>query len=216
MFSFPLSLATFMDQLLIAEVAFYPPVQVEIAQTAGGEVLTHELGPQLWRGRITLDAMQDIEARDPEVLLDLLTPSGRFFWAYDSRRPCPLNDPTGSILGAATPTIDSLPNWRELTLAGLPAAYQLRRGDYLAFDYGSPSRRALHRVATSTVTANGAGVTPVFEVIPPIRSGALVGAAVTLVKAACKARLLPGQVDHGSTRSAVTEGMSFQFIQTLS
>lgn len=212
-FTFPLSIADFMAYLPIGEIRFDAPPQLEMAQTAGGEVFTHELGPMLWRGQITLGKMQAAEARHPEVLLDLLGPSGRSFWAYDTRYPAPQFDPSGTLLGASTPTIHSLTNAREMRITGLPVGYKLQRGDYFSFDYAG--RRALHRVASVTVTANALGITPVFEVTPMIRPGALVGAAVTLIQASCKARLLPGQTDKGARRSTITEGMTFGFIQTL-
>lgn len=212
--SFPLTIAQFMDYLPISEISMAAPAQVQIAQTAGGEVLPSEIGPQLWRGQITLGRMKRDEARHPDVLLDLLTTAGATFWAYDTRHPAPQMDPTGALLGASTPTIYSLAaNGRELRLQGLPAGYQLKRGDYLSFDYGG--RRALHRVVDITATTAADGITPQFEVVPKLRPGALVGAAVTLVQASCKAMLLPGQVDKGSARAVITEGMSFQFIQTL-
>lgn len=213
-FTFPLSIAQFMDLLPISEISFNAPAQQQIAQTAGGEIMSAELGPQLWRGQITLGRMTSDEARHPDVLLDLLAKGGRTFLAYDTRHPAPQLDPTGAILGAAAPTIHTLSaNSRDMRLTDLPAAYKLKRGDYLAFDYGG--RRALHRVASTTVTADGAGTTPLFEVIPMIRPGALVGTGVTLVKAACRAKLIPGQIDHGRGKAWIAEGMSFQFIQTL-
>lgn len=213
-FSYPLTLAQFMDYLPISEVSLAAPAQVEIAQTAGGEVLDWEIGPQLWRGHITLGRMTRDETRHPDVLLDLLSASGASFWAYDTRHPAPQMDPNGTILGAATPSIHTLPaDARDLRLQGLPNGYNLRRGDYLSFDYSG--RRALHRVASVSVVTASTGITPSFQVIPPVRPGASVGAAVTLVRPTCKAKLLPGQVDKGRARSVITEGMQFHFIQTL-
>lgn len=213
-FSYPLTIAQFMDYLPIAEVSLAAPGQVEIAQTSGGEVLDWEIGPQLWRGHFTLGRMTREEARHPDVLLDLLSTAGASFWAYDTRHAAPQMDPSGTILGAATPTIHTLSaDARDLRLQGLPSGYNLRRGDYLSFDYAG--RRALHRVASVSVAAASTGITPVFQVVPHIRPGAVVGAEVTLVRATCKAKLLPGQVDKGRARSAITEGMQFHFIQTL-
>lgn len=212
--SFPLTIAQFMAYLPISEVSLSAPAQVQLAQTAGGEQLYSELGPQLWRGRITLGRMSRSEARHPDVLLDLLTASDASFWAYDTRDPAPQYDPTGSILGASVPTIYALSgNNRDMRLEGLPSGYKLKRGDYLSFDYAG--RRALHRVVSTSITTASTGITPIFEVMPKIRPGALVGAPVTLVQASCKAKLLPGQVDKGSARAVITEGMSFHFIQTL-
>ena len=212
--SFPLSTAAFMDLLGIAEITFDAPVQVEANGTAGGEIMVAELGPMLWIGEVKLGTMANSEASVPEVLLDLLRPPGRSFYAYDTRRPAPFADPTGAILGAATPSITVLnSNNRDLALTGLPAGYVLTRGDYLAFTYGAS--RALHRMVTASIAANGAGTTTQFEVTPRIRPGALVGAAVTLIKASCKAVLVPGSVSKGHSRKLITREMSFRFSQTL-
>ena len=212
--AFPLSNAGFMDLLGIAEITFDAPPQVEANGTGGGEIMTADLGPMLWTGSVSLGAMTALESATPELLLDVLGPPGRSFYAYDTRRPAPLADPTGAILGAAAPTINSLnANNRDVSLTGLPAGYVLTRGDYLAFTYSGV--RALHRIVTNTVSANGAGTTAQFEVTPRLRPGASVGLAVTLVKASCKAVLVPGSVNKGRSRKTITREMAFRFSQTL-
>ena len=148
-------------------------------------------------------------------MISLLRGAGRNFLAYDTRRPRPVSDPTGSILGASSPLLDTLNvNNRDLRISGLPAAYVLKQGDYLGFSYGS-GRRALHRVVPTTVTASGAGLTPLFEVVPMIRPGAVVATAVTLIKPVIKATVDPGSVNRGVTGAWVTTGASFRFSQTL-
>ena len=170
--TYPLSAAQFMQLMLIADLTFDDPENVETNMTGGGEVMKATLAPQLWSGEARLGNMTDREARDPDVLLSLLRGVGRTFYCYDTRRPGPRLDRTGAILGAAAVVIASLPNTQEMTLSGLPAGYVLSRGDWLAFDYGTaPVRRALHRVVNASVTASGGGVTPVFEVQPNIRLG---------------------------------------------
>ena len=208
--AFPLSNAAFMDLLGIAEITFDAPPQVEANATGGGEIMTADLGPMLWTGSVSLGAMTVQESATPELLLDVLGPPGRSFYAYDTRRPAPLADPTGAILGAAAPTINSLnANNRDVSLTGLPAGYVLTRGDYLAFTYSGV--RALHRIVTNTISANGAGTTAQFEVTPRLRAGASVGLAVTLVKASCKAVLVPGSVSKGRSRKTITREMAFRF-----
>jgi hypothetical protein len=211
--TFPLTLAQFWQQLLIEQISFETPEQVEMAQTGQGQQLRADLAPMVWTGEVRLGPMHAHEAELPMAMLDVLRP-GRSFLAHDTRRPFPRLDPTGTILGAASPTIASLPNARELSLAGLPAGYALSVGDYLAFDYLTPARRALHKIVTPVV-ANGGGTTPVFEVTPMIRTGALVGATVTLVRPACKAVLVAGSVVPGSTKNTITRDMAFRFQQTL-
>lgn len=214
--TFPLSTTDFMRALPVAEITFDAPEQVEVNQTAGGEIITGDLGPMLWQGEVRLGTMTHAEASHADVMLDLLRPSGRMFYAYDVRRPAPLADPQGLILGATVPVIGSLiAENREMTLEDLPGWYVLSRGDYLAFDYGSPARRALHKVVTAQVQADAAGTTPTFEVTPLIRPGATVGAAVTLVRASCLARIVPNTVSKGQSLRTITRDASFRFIQSL-
>lgn len=215
--TFPMLTANFFRTLLIKSLKFDTPENVEMNLTAGGEAMRSNLAPSLWSGEVKFGNMTRTEAANAQALLDLLRAPGASFYAYDTRRPGPLFDPTGSILGAATVTINSLvAGNRELKLQGLPAGYRLACGDYLAFDYGTtPVRRALHRVVNPLVTAAGTGITPNIEVTPPLRAGAAVGAAVTLVKAACKAVIVPGSIDTGTTARSMNDGMAFKFQQSL-
>ena len=213
MLTFPVTGSNFFSMLPISEIKFSPMPRAAMNITGGGEVMTADLAPMLWEGTVTLGKMIGTERDLPDLVLDVLGRAGRTFWAYDTRRPYPLLDPTGAILGASTPTIYSLPSTREIRIDGLPAGYVLSRGDYLAFTYSG--RRALHRVVDAVVTAGTGGITPTFEVAPEIRPGATVGTSVDLTRASCKAILIPGKTDKGITKSTITEGMTFAFIQTL-
>jgi hypothetical protein len=216
-FSYPLTLATFADTLMVRDLTFHLPEVVQMTRTAGGEQLTADIGERLWQGRITLGRMTRAEVGSPEVLIDLLRQAGRSFLIYDRYRTNPLLDPAGTILGAASVTILALGgDARELSLAGLPAGYTLSAGDYLSFDYGSaPVRRALHRVVPLTVVANGSGQTPIFEITPALRPGASAGAAVSLKKAWCKAVMVAGSINAATRESIMTDGLAFDFVQTL-
>lgn len=211
--TFPISTTAFMRTLLIAELSFDDPENVETNITGGGEIMKAELAPQLWSGEATLGKMTDTEARNADVLLSLLRGPAATFFAYDTRRPGPQLDRNGAILGAAAVIINSLPTSREMSLSGLPAAYVLSRGDWLHFNYAG--RRALHRVVDVTVTASGTGVTPVFEVQPVVRAGAVTGTSITLIRAACKAVLVAGGVTKGTGARTIYSGMSFRWQQTL-
>lgn len=217
--TYPLALATFADSLLVAEASCELPEQLAQSRTAGGEQLTADLAERLWTGRINIGFQQKHEVGSQEVLVSLLGQAGRSFLMYDRRRPYPLLDPTGSILGAASVTILALngSDARELSLTGLPAGYTLSRGDYLSFAYTSlsVSRQALHRVVDATVVANGSGQTALFEVEPFIRPGAVAGAAVTLKKAFCKAVKVAGSGAPNVTRSGIAEGLGFDWVQSL-
>lgn len=214
--AFPLTLAQFMDLLPVAVLTFDCPEQVFTSRTAGGEILSADIGPRLWQGTIELGRMTPEEAAAVLPLIRLARGAGASFLARDLSRPGPRLDPKGLILGAAAVKIASVAaNAREIALKGLPANYALSAGDLLRFGYGSsPVRYALHELV-APVTASASGVTGLVEVVPPIRPGAVADAAVTLVKPSCKAVIVPGSYQPGTPRRGLVEGVGFQFMQTL-
>jgi hypothetical protein len=149
------------------------------------------------------------------VLIGLMDQPGATFLCHDRRQIGPASDPTGSGLGSRTVTIHSVAsNLRELRLTGLPSGYVLSAGDMLGFQYGSsPVRYALHRIVVGG-TASSSGLTPMLELVPNLRPGAVAGMTVSLIRPARKARLLP-EPSYGSGRQALSRGASFDFIQTL-
>lgn len=211
--TFPLSLASFLDALPIAACDFDLGEALQVDETGGGEQLIAELGARLWSGRYLLAPMTFDETTAARALIDLIRAPGRAFLATDLRQRGPRSDPTGAILGAATPTLTATQTaGREITLAGLPAGYVLARGDMVGFSYAT-SKRALHRVVAGG-TANGSGTLAWAEVVPAVR--AFTGTpAVTLLRPVVKAVILPGSVQPGEWSARLVSGMSFGFIQTL-
>jgi hypothetical protein len=216
--TFPLLRPEFADILPASDVTFFLPEQMQQSRTAGGEQLAADMGERLWTGRINLGNLTRTEFGRPEALISVLRQAGRPFLMYDRRRPNPLLDPNGTILGASAVTILALPaDPREIRLAGLPIGYTLSAGDYLSFSYTSLgfTRQALHKVVDTTVVAGGLGQTPVFEVIPAIRPGAIVGEAVTLRKPFCRAVMVAGSATEATGRSTLYEGLGFDWVQSL-
>jgi hypothetical protein len=217
-YSFPLSADQFMTLLPVREMTFDIPEAIEMNETGGGEILTAELGTRLWQGEVSLADMLPEEADVALSALDVLRRSGASFMAYDKARAAPALDAAGFWLTAAggapkLHTVDS--NARDIRLSGLPAWYRLQPRDYIAFSYGaSPTRFALHRVVTAAM-ADDTGLTPLFEVSPSIRAGFTIDVDVHLVRAACKAVIVPGSVQIGRRSAALIKGASFKFIQTL-
>lgn len=214
--SFPLSRAAFMDLLPVQRMTFDIQETLSQTRTRGGEILTADNGARLWQGEITLGQITRGELAAVRPILNLLRGAGASFLAYDISRPRPQLDPDGSGLQGSTPAITALwANGREISLGGLPPGYRISRDDMFAFSYGTnPTRRALHEVVTGGI-ANAAGNLAGIEVNPPIRPGAAIGAAVSLIKPSCKAVMVPGSYQPGTTRAFLTEGISFKFCQTL-
>lgn len=216
--SFPLSIAEFILALPVSDAPFMLGEAVEVSRTRGGQQLTASVGVRLWQGSITLGRATRAEMQKIEALLDILRQPGATFLATDLRRPAPITDPTGQAAGSATPSIRALDTQdaRLVALKGLPAAYRLSRSDYLGFSYGSsPTRRALHRVVDATVDADGTGDTALFEVVPRLRPGAAVDAAVSLVRPACTAVIVADSFDPGNSRQTISEGATLRWEQSL-
>ena len=216
--SFPLTHAQFWELLPIASCVFDLDENVTTSRTRGGQTLRAERGARLWAAEVRLGPMIPAEAAAVLPLINLLRGGAGSCMASDPMRQAPRNDPAGTALGSAAPSISALSsNSRELALKGLPSGYTLQRGDLLAFSYGtSPVRYALHQIVNGTAKANASGAVTGVEVVPPIRPGAAVDAAVTLVRAACKAEIVPGSYQPGSVRSGgLVEGVSFRVQQTL-
>lgn len=215
-YAFPLSIADFLSVLPIMTMTFDLPEAVELSETAGGELLVSEHGERLWQGEISLGDMTADEAAEAMAMIDVARGAASSFMIYDVARPRPRFDPTGSLISGASVTLNSVAaSTREISLAGLPVGYQLKRNDYVALSYGSsPVRFGLHRVAAPAV-ANASGITPLFEVVPNIRAGWVAGQAADLTHALCKARIVPGSVQPGRRRATITSGVSFRWMQTL-
>jgi len=184
------------------------------SEAGDGSVITHQRGARLWQGTITLDMDAHEFWASIDATLSMLEEPGASFLFRDPRMTGPIADPQKVTLGAANPVISGLSgDTHGLDLSGLPAGYKLQRGDLLGFSYGAnPTRYAYHRVFTGGI-ANLAGELSDLVVVPKIRSGAQVGAAVTLGTPVLKAILR--QADYGASRSKISEGGSFEWVQTL-
>ncbi|WP_336799576.1 hypothetical protein [Kaistia sp. MMO-174] len=180
-----------MAALVVASVKFGLSYGQETSGQAGGTIRVADLRSPLWTmeaecSTLTLDQLLNVE-----TLIDQIGGSKGSFYAWDPRRPFPELDPDGSGLGASAVKINSLgADNRSLSLKGLPPGYVVSRGDPLCFDFGG--RRAFHRISSVSAAANGGGVTPEFEVVPNLRTGAATNADVTLKRPTAEMRLVPG------------------------
>jgi len=184
----------------------------EFSRQASGITRGKSFGSALWSVSYTSTPQRHRDAVDHEAILNSLDGVINEFYAHDLRRPFPrahadgVFDDTGEIASLNV-------NNKALALKALPAGFVLSRGDYLAFDYGTGPSRALHQVM-ETVTADGSGETPEFEVRPHIRPGAAVDAPVMLKTPSARFILVPAslQPSMGDPR---TTSLTFSAIQSL-
>lgn len=204
----------FVDQLKIRSVRWQLQRFDEMSGLASGDVLAAESSAPKWSGDVVLAPMYHADAAQTQALVESLDGPMRSFYLYAPQLPYPQDDPDGSKLGAAAPTIHTVgANNKSLRITGLPNGYRLTVGDFLAFDYGvNPLRRAFHRVV-ETAQASSGGLTPLFEVRPHLRPGVVTGLAVALSKPAAKVFIMPDTFDPGTAEGVITSGMSFQVMQ---
>lgn len=221
--SFPLSVADFLQALPIQSIEFDLPEVAISSRTEGGEVLTDTTGVRLWQGTVTLGRMPRQEAREAIALIRVMQGAEASFLACPLATPFPKNDPAGAIVTAhiqagftpqvrlVNPTAANL-----ISLRNLPAGLVFARGDYLSFQYATgPVRFAFHQIVEETVETDASGLTPNMEIRPHLQPGWQVGDIAQITFPRCKAKILPGTVQLGRTTRFVTEGVTFQFQQTL-
>jgi hypothetical protein len=210
----PLDLADFFEELCPISTTFQLGEAVIVNETGGGEVIRSDYGSRLWQGTVTLAPAKPVAIEDIMALVRVLQDSRASFLIYPRHKKRPTG---GGALSEPIGQINSLPtNNRLISLKGLPANYVITRGDFLSFIYSSsPARYAFHQ-AVETITAGGLGVTGQFEVIPPIRPGAVVDTGVQFNRARLKAVMVPGSLTVSELpKRGFAAGATFTWQQTL-
>ena len=202
--TFPLSLSEFFGGLALVSWTFDLTEAYETSETGGGEILRSSYGPRLWEGTVSLRTRYHQDAERINARVRSL---------FDARASFLIYPPHMATLTSSA-TLNAQRNGKEMRLGGLTAGEEIRQGQFLAFQYGSPARQALHQ-SVEDVTADGTGLTPYFEVVPAIRPNTNTGATVTLGKPVCKAIAIPGSYSPASHRPLVSSGVSFAWRQTL-
>lgn len=213
--TFPLASGLFAGRLLVRSCVWQLQESIMSSGYGSGEPLDVELSPAVWTAEVQLGPLTQHEAVEQRALIQMHLKPGRPFRLYNRAIPGPRLDPQGVILGAATPTLHTIgTEGRSLRIGGLPSGYRLSVGDMLSIQFGaSPVKVTLHQVGEDA-QATGGGLTPEFDVDPPIPLGPAVGAAATLVRASALMIRVPGSYQPGSTEGSLVTGVGFRAIQT--
>jgi hypothetical protein len=165
----------------------------EQSTLASGRVLVKDMGSPLWTLRAASKPLSPNNLDTWRATLASLENGLQTFWGYPTSRCYPIAYPRGSWPTGATfngtcvlASINA--NQKAITLQALPAGFKLSIGDYLSIAGN------LHQVMEAAV-ANGAGVTPEFEIRPHIWPGVTAPNPQTYVKQpACQMAIVPGSV----------------------
>lgn len=173
-------------------------------RTAGGELLRSGGAARLWRGTLSLIALQHEKAREMHAKLHVMRSADASFYIGDMTH-------MGGTRAAQFMSINTATG--VFRLKGLSAGYVIKPGDYMAFDYSG--RRAFHQFETGGI-ASASGELGALEVVPPLRPGsAVTDRAVTVGAVKCRAVMVPGAARVGASNRVVTTGISFDWTQTL-
>ena len=207
--SFPLSAAAFMDILEVETATLLPMWNQETSEN-GAALLVADLGPAKWSAELTTVSLPHDDAEAIMALIDSLGGGLRTFYLYDTRRFGPREDPDGTIYGASTPEVDAVADSYNLSIAGLPAGYQIKHGDRLSIAYGY---RTYLGKFTEDGTADGSGDLASIGVAPPLPAGVTSGDDVSLVKSQGLFKMVPNSA-YPSSVTTVHQKITFKAKQT--
>jgi hypothetical protein len=189
----------------------------EMSRTAAGAITFQErIGGSLWELAVTTRPLNETEYGKWHAWYLSLRGGRQSFMGRDPRRCWPLAYGPGvlSLTRAGGGAFDGTCNVTAvagdtITLGNLPASYKLSVGDYVSFPW--LGGRALVK-ALEPITGTTGGVAGPFTVGPWQRTGGVLPAVGTLVKAWCLMRPKPGswQGERGTV-----EPVTFEAIQTL-
>ncbi len=210
--TFPLT--DLIDRMLVKTCEFDLDFNQDISLAGDGGLWVKDLAPPLWQAKLTSNELVHAKALQCQALYNAMGGSLQTFLAWNPLAPYPQADPSGTILGASTVKIHTVDSGMVLLrLKGLPVGYVVTLGDFLCFDYGAGPSRAFHQIA-ETAVADGTGVTPLFQIAPPLRTGAAADQIVTLKKPAALMRMRPKSFKIGNT-SRMKSVVSFEAVQVL-
>jgi hypothetical protein len=207
----PLALASFADLLHLDDVKFYPQWSQQVSGSGGGIALYADRAPMLWAADCTTT---DLDHADAEAIMALLNSRAgglKKALLYNPKLKYPSSDPTGSVFGSATPTVNVVTDALHVSFSGFPNGYSIPLGTYFQIIFNS-TQYYLGQFCEA-VTASGAGAISTVEVAPALPASIANGNAVTVKKPAATFNVVPNSVAPAMS-SMMTTKLSFQARQT--
>jgi len=200
--TYPLSVAAFIKALPVSKFTFQPTINTTMGTTGAGEILTVGNGERLWEGVVEVfkSHWAEYEA-DMALVREMEEVGGTFLMT-------PLHMERPGAAGATLSTVSG----RQVRFSGAGVGRVLTAGSYFSFAYGG-GRYSLHQLS-ETVTADGTGLTPLGQVVPPVPASVPTPQAVQFALPVCKAIIVPGSVQPPDIRSVFAETFSFRWRQT--
>lgn len=195
---------------------FEPLYRQEQSRTAGGRTIVKDFGSPLWVLTAQSRSMRPSELDYWRAKLAALENGIGTFRAYPMSRRYPIlypngNWPTGGAFSGTTATLHTIESNRvSIRVGNLPVGFTLTVGDYI-----SVNNRDLHQVM-ETATADGGGLSSLFEVRPKIWSDIAETSPLTGVSVknpSCIMAIVPGSITSSSDRSNGIGALAFRAIE---
>lgn len=204
------SLTEFHNELRPVGYTFNLSNNVKSSRDLSGITYRLSRGPRLWQGSIQLRSHKNQTQRQIEALLSAIEEGDMHFQFSPWMSSKPQNYANTGFTNVQTNGTQVAGS--SLKLRNLPSDFRFLKGDMLSFAINGVNR--LFRIKADT-TASGTTATVTIE--PGLTAGALPAnlTAVAMLNPVCTVQAVPGSVEYGSIRRVITEGASFQFIQSL-
>lgn len=157
----------------------------EMSGSGDGRFWTYSLAKPLWQVSIDLYSKSAAHAREINAKIYALDGSTPFLWADPF-----YSGPEGGNAGGGV-TVGAISADRDtISLAGLPAGFQITAGDY--FSVTHTNGREYFATFAESGTAGGSGNVSNLTVRPTVPFGVTVGASVRLATPRMKVMIPPG------------------------
>lgn len=157
----------------------------EMSGSGDGRFWTYSLAKPLWHVDIALYSKSAAHAREINAKIYALDGSTPFYWMdpfYTG--PASGNPGAGQTVAAISADRDAI------SIAGLPAGFEVTAGDY--FSVTHTSGREYFGTFAEGAVANGSGATTSLTVRPVVPFGVAVGATIKLTNPRIKVMVKPG------------------------
>lgn len=201
--------------LKAAQIAWRLDFGQESSGQASGRIRVADVRDPRWLADISTVPRNAAQYDALQALVESFDGGAGTFLLWNAQRPFPQTDPAGETISGSVVSILSVgSDNRSFALQGLPAGYELRRGDLVQINYTAPlASIALHRVIAESVVADAGGETEEFEVRPHILTGMAANDLVNLERPAAEMMIVPGSYNPAFGR--FTGVISFQAVQVL-
>lgn len=178
--------------------SFEPMSRQEQSRSANGRTYVKEMGSPLWRMKAQTKVLAPNQLDHWRARLDALDNGLGTFIGYKLSRCYPIlypkgSWPTGGSFSGTTAAVHTVgENNKSVRIKQLPAGFAFSVGDMIQI-----GDTDLHEVMESA-TADGAGVTPLFEVRPHFWDGVAANDPISVRRPHCIMALVPGSVSADS------------------